>query len=254
MTAGVTIARPRRAGRPVVRLYLLHHAGGSRAAFRGWPAAFPADWEIVRVEAPRRGPAGQLVTLNDFVDSVLAQIPGDGVPYAVFGHSMGALAGFALALAAEAAGREPAVWLGVSAHPGPRIGTQPGVHLHRLSADALRDAMVGLGGTAAEVLVDDWIWSMVEPVVRKDLIMAETWVPAADPPVIRVPITAYCGQEDMVALPATVTAWASHTERFRGVRSFPGGHFYLQPTRDRVIAAITADVQEALSELKGVHS
>jgi surfactin synthase thioesterase subunit len=250
----VTTAIPRQDGRPSVRLYLLHHAGGSRAAFRGWSAVFPADWETVRVEAPGRRSGDQRVTLNDFVDSVLAQVPEDGVPYAVFGHSMGALAGFALTLAVEAAGRESPAWLGVSAHPGPRIASQPAVHLHRLSADALREAVAGLGGTTAEVLVDDRIWSLVEPMVRKDLIMAETWVPPADPPVVHVPVTAYCGQEDMVASPAMVTKWASHTERFRGVRVFPGGHFYLQPARDRVIAAITADVLATLSELKGALS
>lgn len=254
MTVGVTIARPQRVGRLAARLYLLHHAGGSRAAFRGWPGLFPADWEIIRVDAPGRSSAAERLTLSDFAESVLARIPSDGVPYAVFGHSMGALAGFALALAAAAADREPPAWLGASAHPGPHVASQPAVQLHRLSAEALRAAMTGLGGTAAEILVDDRIWSWLEPVVRRDLIMAETWLPPAPGPVVRVPITAYCGQDDVVASPAMVTAWAAHTERFRGVRVFPGGHFYLQATRDRVAEAIAADVLAALSELKGAHS
>jgi surfactin synthase thioesterase subunit len=252
MTAGVTIVRLPRVDRPAVRLYLLHHAGGSRAAFRGWPGLFPADWETVRVEAPGRGSAEQRLTLNDFVESVLAQIPRDGVPYAVFGHSMGALTGFALALAAESAGREGPAWLGVSAHPGPRVASQPAVHLHRLPAQELRAAMVGMGGAAAKVLAEDKVWSSVEPVIRRDLTMAETWLPPADLPVVQVPITVYCGQDDLVASPAAATAWASHTERFRGVRIFPGGHFYFQSIRDRVARAVMTDVQDALSELKGV--
>lgn len=254
MTAGVTIVRPPRVGRPTVRLYLLHHAGGSRAAFRGWPDLFPADWETIRVEAAGRGSGDQRLTLNDFVESVLAQMPRDGVPYAVFGHSMGALAGFALALAAESANGELPAWLGVSAHPGPQVARLPAVHLHRLPAEALREAMVGMGGAAAKVLVEDKVWSLVEPVVRRDLMMAETWLPPADPPVVRVPITVYCGRDDLVASPATATAWASHTERFRGVRIFPGGHFYFQPIRDRVARAVMTDVMAALSELKGAPS
>lgn len=254
MTTGVTTAGPRRAGPLAVRIYLLHHAGGSRAAFRGWPALFPPDWETVRVEAPGRSAGDRRRTLSDFAESVLAQVPRDGVPYAIFGHSMGALAGFAVALAAETAGRESPAWLGVSAHPGPRVASQPRVHLHRLSADALRATMAGLGGTAAQVLVDDNIWSWLEPVVRRDLVMAETWLPPADPAVTRTQVTAYCGRDDLAASPETVTAWAAHTERFRGVRIFPGGHFYLQPARDRVAAAITADVRAALSELEGART
>jgi surfactin synthase thioesterase subunit len=206
------------------------------------------------VDAPGRSAGDRRRTLNEFVESLLARIPRDGVPYAVFGHSMGALAAFALALAAQAAGRKPPAWLGVSAHPGPHIAGQPHAHLHRLSAEGLREAMVGLGGTAAEILVDDRIWSRLEPVVRRDLIMAETWLPAAPAPAVRVPITAYCGQDDKVASSAMVTAWASHTERFRGVRVFPGGHFYLQSARDRVAEAITADVLAVLNEFEGVHS
>jgi surfactin synthase thioesterase subunit len=254
MTVGGTIAGPRPGGHPAVRLYLLHHAGGSRAAYRGWRGLFPADWEVVRVDAPGRGSADQRLTLNDFAESVLAGIPRDDVPYAVFGHSMGALAGFALSLAAEAAGHEPPVWLGVSAHPGPRLAGQPGRQLHGLSAEGLRQAMVSLGGTAAEILVDDRTWSWLEPRVRRDLVMAETWLPSAASPVVRVPITAYCGQDDTVASPATAAGWASHTVRFGGVRDFPGGHFYLQPGRERVAEAIVADVLAALRELEGVHS
>jgi surfactin synthase thioesterase subunit len=254
MTVGVTIVGQRQAGRPAVRLYLLHHAGGSRTAFRGWPALFPGDWEVARVEAPGRGSGGQRLRLSDFVESVLAQIPCDGVPWAVFGHSMGGLSGFALAMAAESAGRELPVWLGVSAHPGPRIANQHGAQLHRLPAEALRDAVVSMGGAGVTALVDDGVWSRVEPVVRRDLVMAETWLPTADPPVIRVPITVYCGQDDPVAAPVTADAWATHTERFRGVRVFPGGHFYFQQIRDRVTHAIMTDVLAALSELEGVSS
>lgn len=254
MTVGVTIVRQERAGRPAVRLYLLHHAGGSRAAFRGWPALFPGDWEVARVEAPGRSRGDQLLRLSDFVESVLAQVPSDGVPWAVFGHSMGGLSGFALALAAESAGREPPVWLGVSAHPGPNIASQHDVQLHRLPAEALRAAVVSMGGAGAAALVDDGVWSRVEPLVRRDLNMAETWLPGADAPVIRVPITVYCGEDDPVAAPVTAAAWASHTERFRGVRVFPGGHFYFQQIRDRVTHAVMTDVLAVLSELQGVPS
>jgi surfactin synthase thioesterase subunit len=245
----MTVAGPERVSPPVLRLYLLHHAGGSRAAFRGWPGLFPADWETVRIDAPGRKPGDQRQTLNDFAESVLRAMPRDGVPYAVFGHSMGALAGFALSMAAEAADHEIPAWLGVSAHPGPHVAGQPDLHLHRLSAEGLREAMVGLGGTAAEILVDDRIWSWVEPVVRRDLVMAETWLPSVASPVVRVPITVYCGQDDRMASPATAATWASHTARFGGVRVFPGGHFYLQAAQDRVAAAIEADVLAALSEL-----
>jgi surfactin synthase thioesterase subunit len=39
-----------------------------------------------------------------------------------------------------------------------------------------------------------------------------------------------------------------------GVRVFPGGHLYVQPARERVAAAVAADVVAVLSEFEGAHS
>jgi surfactin synthase thioesterase subunit len=251
----VTIATSEQAGRPPVRIYLLHHAGGSRTVFRGWPRHFPAGWEVVRVEAPGRGQraGAPLHRLDEFVDHVLDTIPDDGIPYAVFGHSMGALAAFALALAAHERTRPAPVWVGLSAHPGPRIAGHPELHLHRLSPDRLRTALDGLGGVPAGVLADDRVWEIVEPLIRSDLTMAETWWP---PPrlLVPTPITAFCGSDDLVAPPTTAAGWAAYTQNFQGLRVFPGGHFYFKGAEAVVVESLVADVERALSLLIGARS
>src|SRR5256885_16770027 len=92
----------------------------------------------------------------------------------------------------------------LSAHPGPRTSERPGLHLHRLSSDRLRQALSGMGGVPAEVLADDRIWEFVEPRVRGDLTMAETWRPPHTL-LTGTPIAAYCGIDDLVATPQAVT-------------------------------------------------
>jgi surfactin synthase thioesterase subunit len=236
-----------------MRVYLLHHAGGSRSAFRGWDRRFPPSWEVGMVEDSRRG-AGESAPrrLDDLADLLLDRMAwADDVPYAVFGHSMGALLGFALTLRAASTGRTPPIWLGVSAHPGPRTSELPGVHLHRLSAGRLRQAVAGLGGIPAEVVADDLTWAWVEPLIRSDLVMVESWQPPPGPLVAPVPISAYCGRDDAVAAPATVARWAHHTERFLGVRVFPGGHFYFRQAADSVVGAIVADLIAVQSRYAG---
>jgi surfactin synthase thioesterase subunit len=243
-TSMIAVTRPRPVRAPAVRLVLLHHAGGSAGAYRGWARRFPPSWDVCAVDLPGRGRAAglpPLSTVDDLAGCLLAGLePLLDRPYAVFGHSMGALVGFGLAVAAGRSGQPAPCWLGVSAHPGPRTADlPPRRHLHRLSSEQLRQAVGRLGGTAAP---EPAAWALREPLFRADLLVAETWRPGPAPLVVPVPVTAFAGRSDTAVDAEGMRRWAAHTERFLGVRTFPGGHFYLMNDPDAVAAAITADV------------
>jgi surfactin synthase thioesterase subunit len=245
--AAVAVTRARPVSRPEVRLVLLHHAGGSAAAYRGWARRFPDSWDVCAVDLPGRGRAAGVPPLSTVDEVAAALLAGLGPlldrPYAVFGHSMGALAGFGLAVAAHRAGAPLPCWLGVSAHPGPRTADLPPArHLHRLTGEQLRHAVGHLGGTAAP---EPAAWALREPLFRADLLVAETWRPAPGV-TVPVPVSAFCGRSDAAVDAAGMARWAAHTDRFLGVRSFDGGHFYLMTEPDSVTAAITAGVAGSL--------
>jgi surfactin synthase thioesterase subunit len=230
-----------------VRLFLLHQAGGSHTVFRGWARRFPPAWDICAVDAPGRGSAAgmrALATLDDLVEHLLNELgPWLHRPYAVFGHSMGALVAFALTLRAGLTGRALPCWLGLSAHPGPRTAeAPPRQHLHRLPPDRLRLALAHLGGVPAGAVADDQTWARLEPLMRTDLVLAETWRPGPDDLVVPVPVSAFCGRDDPVADAAVAARWAEHTDHFVGVRAFPGGHFYFRTDPGPVVDRIVADV------------
>jgi surfactin synthase thioesterase subunit len=235
---------------PEVRLFLLHHAGGSHTVFRGWAGRFPSSWDVCAVNAPGHGSAADvpaLSTLDALVEHLLGELePWLDRPFAFFGHSMGALVAFALARRAEATGRALPCWLGLSAHPGPRTAeAPPREHLHRLSAQELRVALGHLGGVPAGAVADDRAWAQLEPLTRRDLVLSETWRPGPDALVVPVPVSAFCGLDDPVANAAKATRWSAHTDRFVGVRAFPGGHFYFRTTPGPVVDQIVADVSAA---------
>jgi surfactin synthase thioesterase subunit len=244
----MTVVRPRPVEDPRLRLLVLHHAGGSHVAFRRWARLLPAGWEACLVDAPGRGHAADaapLRTMEGLVRHLVDELsPFLDRPYAVFGHSMGAVAGFALCVELRERGLPLPVWFGASAHPGPRTPDRtPTLDLHRLAPADLRTALHLIGGLPATVLDDD-LWDHIEPVLRADLEVAERWHPPRVE-VVPVPLTAFCGREDPVARHAAVQRWAVHTERFLGVREFPGDHFYVQQARDEVVAAVVADVERA---------
>jgi surfactin synthase thioesterase subunit len=244
-TAG--LVRPRPVADPQVRLFLLHHAGGSHTAFRGWAGRFPPSWDVCGLDAPGRGSAAAvppLSTVDELVEHLLCRMePWLDRPYAVFGHSMGALVAFALALRAGASGRPLPCWLGLSAHPGPRTAeAPPREHLHRLPPAQLRLALAHLGGAPAAAALDEAVWAQREPLTRTDLVLAETWRPGPGPLVVPVPVSAFCGVDDPVGDVATAARWAAHTRYFLGVRAFPGGHFYFRTHPGPVVDQIVADV------------
>lgn len=248
------IVRPRPVDDPQVRLVVLHHAGGSHVSYRRWARLLPAGWEACLVDAPGRGHAAHLAlprTMDELVRQLVREIvPLVDRPFAVFGHSMGAAIGFALCVELRRRGLPLPVWLGVSAHPGPRTpGLRHTVDIHRLGPAAFRTALHRLGGLPAAVLVDDDLWERIEPLVRADLEASVGWRPATVD-VLPVPVTAYCGRTDPVASRAAMHRWAVHTDRFLGVREFPGDHFYLHGARDAVVADVVADVSAGLSAIR----
>lgn len=248
------VVRPRPVDDPLVRLVVLHHAGGSHMPYRRWARLLPAGWEACLLDAPGRGHAAHLAparTMDELVHRLVrAIVPLVDRPFAVFGHSMGAAIGFALCVELLGRGLPLPVWLGVSAHPGPRApGVRRATGIDRLDADALRMALHDIGGLPTAVLADDDLWEWIEPLVRADLEAAAGWRPATGD-VLPVPVTAFCGRDDPVAPRAAMRGWAAHTDRFLGVREFPGDHFYLHGAREAVVADVVAGVTAGLSGLR----
>jgi surfactin synthase thioesterase subunit len=81
-----------------MRLFCLPHAGGGATAFRSWTAELPAFVQLCPVQLPGRETrlSEALCThMDPLVEAMDRELrPWLDIPYAVFGHSMGALLAF----------------------------------------------------------------------------------------------------------------------------------------------------------------
>ncbi|CAL9361245.1 Linear gramicidin dehydrogenase LgrE [Nocardiopsis dassonvillei] len=232
------------------RLFVLHHAGGSAQAYRPWVRHLPADWDVCLLQAPGRGSGGGgplrgARELARFLYPLV--VGGHDRPFGLFGHSMGALVAYEIALLALAEGGPVPAWLGVSAW-SPAPGPEREEPRHLLPGDRLREGLARMGGTPSAVLADPERWRAAEPLVRADLELVDTWrpVPGTPPLPPSVAVSALGGAGDTGVPPARMDAWREYAAGPVVRHTLPGGHFYFVGDIGGTAARITADVRAAV--------
>lgn len=242
-TASPWIIEPDPQPGATVRLFCLPYAGGGAAAYRPWRQLLPASVALSVVQLPgretrlREAPYRRLGPLVETLVEAVA--PAIDRPYALFGHSMGALIAFEFARALRRRGAPEPVCLIVSGRRAPQLA-DPDPPLHQLADGAFVGAMVRrYNGIPRVILEDVELLRMFLPTLRADLELIETYVYQGEPP-LASPIVALGGQSDARASADELAAWGAQTAAGCQVRLLPGDHFYLQGERAALLDLITA--------------
>jgi medium-chain acyl-[acyl-carrier-protein] hydrolase len=223
------------------RLFCLPYAGGSPAMYRTWVQDLPDDVEVAAIQLPGRAPGSAelpLDSLDLIVEAVLPAVrDATDVPYALFGHSMGSLIAFELAIALESGGGAPPDALFVSGRRAPNE-LHTGRYLHDLPEEAFLDAMdARYGGVPAAVRSEPELLALFLPALRADVRTFETYAPLTDAKV-RCPVHVYGGADDTHPRPDQLASWQTVAESDVTVRLFPGEHFYVTTARAELVADI----------------
>ncbi|MDG4857984.1 alpha/beta fold hydrolase [Streptomyces sp. T-3] len=229
---------------PEVRLFCLHHAGAGASAFRGWQELVGPRIEVVPVQLPGREarftePAERsLATLADRLVEPVGERAGS-LPFAFFGHSMGALLGYELTRRLTAQGRPPLL-LGASGCVAPQLQSHKD-DVHGLSDEEFLQHIRKLEGTPAEILDNPSLLDLVLPVLRDDFIACETYVYAPDTP-LHTAFAVFGGDADPGVPADQLERWGELTAARTAVHIHPGGHFYLADQLGTVVSALTAEL------------
>jgi surfactin synthase thioesterase subunit len=237
------IRRYHRASDEAIRLVCLPHAGGSASFYFPVSRALAPDVEVLCVQYPGRQDRRHepnITSIPDLADQVYqALLPWADRPMAFFGHSMGAILGFELALRAAERGDLRLAHLFASGRRAPSRYRDEQVH--RRTDQEIVARLRGLKGTETAVLGDAETLSMILPAVRGDYQAIETYRhrPGA---VLDVPVTVIVGDQDEMTTLEEAGDWAEHTTGPFDMSVFPGGHFYLTEHAAQVIELISATV------------
>jgi pyochelin biosynthesis protein PchC len=228
---------PAPAGAP--RLVCFPHAGGSSSFFHPVSRALHPDVDVLALQYPGRQdrrleePVRDIHTLAGLVAEVLR--PWSCEPLAFFGHSMGAILAYEVALRLQERGSGPAV-LFASGRRAP--STRRVENVHKRDDDGVVRELKKLAGTEAALLADEELLRMILPAIRADYTAIETYAPRPGRPPLTCPVTVLVGDSDPQVTAAEAQAWRDHTTGAFDVRTFTGGHFYLTAHQRAVIALI----------------
>ncbi len=223
-----------------LRLYAFPFAGGGASAYFPWAAHLDPRIELWAVRFPGRETRLREKPVTSFAEALarlrMELAPLLAPPYAVMGHSLGALFAYALTRDLEGSGR-----------PRPRAlilaGARPPIHplptplLAGLPDDefvtALRDRYNGI---PPAVLANPELLALVLPTLRADIALYESYQHSAGPE-IRCPVAAYGGERDPLVSAADLAEWRSLVAGPLTARTFPGDHFFLQADPARAARA-----------------
>jgi medium-chain acyl-[acyl-carrier-protein] hydrolase len=217
-----------------LRLFCLPHAGSGIAAYHLWKRTLPSFVELCPIQLPGRevriaeAPLPNLAALvNQMADAVT---PWLDKPYAIFGHSMGALLAYELAQTLRARGLPAPLHLFVSGRIAAHLDL-PGRPIHQLPApEFLAELGARYEGLPDELLNDPEMLELFLPILRADITVIETYrFPHGDPSrgPLPCPITAFSGASDKSVSYESLLAWQRHTSAAFDAHRLPGGHFYL---------------------------
>ncbi|WP_276583904.1 alpha/beta fold hydrolase [Pseudomonas sp. RIT-PI-AD] len=223
---------------PRWRLVCFAHAGGSASFFRDWAAALPADIDLLAIQYPGREDRfcePCLTDMHSLAEAASQALRGYADrPLALFGHSLGAVAAYEVAIRLER--QAIAVeHLFISAHPAPQC--QRGGQLHSGPDAALLDDVRRLSGRPHPLLEDPAQRELFLPSLRNDYRIVETYRRAQPLPLDSRIEVFYPEQDPEIDLDEAL-AWQAASLQPLHLRRWDGEHFYLIEQRQALFDAL----------------
>ncbi|MFI6002704.1 thioesterase II family protein [Streptomyces sp. NPDC051366] len=223
-----------------VRLICLPHAGGSASFYFPVSKELAPAVDVLAIQYPGRQDRRHepnIPSIPDLADQIFEAVRHlDDLPLALFGHSMGAVLAYELALRMQDAGLPSPVRFFASGRRAPSCHRDDMVHL---GSDAQMVAELRkLSGTDAAMLADPELLEMIMPAIRSDYQAVETYQyePGRK---LDCPVTVLTGDNDPRVSIDEAASWEAHTTGPTELRVYPGGHFFLTDQSADVIELLT---------------
>ena len=222
-------------------LLCLPYSGASAMVYSRWRRKLPQWLKLQPVELPGRG-ARYGEPLHTDMRRLALQLAHEHkatlkAPYALFGHSMGALLACEMAHAFRALGCAEPVALFASGTAAPTLRADYDRGFAQPKTDAeLIEQLRTLNGTSEEILANEELMSLTLPVLRADFLLCGRFEPIQRP-LLKCPVHVLGGKADR-ATTEQLIGWSQETHGSFSVDMLAGGHFFIHEQEAKVLRVI----------------
>lgn len=228
-----------------LRLFCFPYAGGGVSAFADWANRLGAGIDVCPARLPgreSRASESPIDRIDSMTEALLEALrPLLDIPFAFFGHSMGAMIGFELARALRRGGEPMPSALFCAAARAPQFRTNhvPGPEP---SEEEFLAELRRLEGVPDEILENDELLRFLLPALRADSTLGRVYVYQDEPP-LNCPIRAYVGSDDPRLSADVVEPWKEQTSASFAMRTLPGGHFFIRTAGGEFLECLAHDIR-----------
>lgn len=227
-----------------IRLFCFPYAGGTNMIYRTWGKSLGPSIAVCTAHLPgreRRVNEKPYTSAQAVVEAAAeAIIPHLDLPFAFFGHSMGALISFELTRHLRRLKLPMPLHLFLSGRAAPQFGERERV-TYNLPADEFAEELRRLNGTPREVLEHQELMDLMIPLLRADFEVCETYN-YREEPALDCPITAFGGVYDESVKGEMVAAWREQTTRSFRLCMMPGDHFFIHSALNRILPIVSQEL------------
>lgn len=222
------------------RLFCLPFAGGGALEYRQWGNRFAQHIEVCPIQLPGR--ENRYGEPNDAdIRSLACQLktvldPFCDKPYAIYGHSMGALIAYELVREIEQSGLPTPRTLIAAAHRAPHLPPRR-PPIYHLPDPQFIAKLKEYGGFSDAILESAEMMDFLLPVLRGDFKRCDQYQ-LPQPSKIKTSLQIMAGSHDPHVLVSDAQAWSELTTGQCAFNLYEGGHFFLRDQAANVIQAI----------------
>jgi medium-chain acyl-[acyl-carrier-protein] hydrolase len=222
-----------------VKLFCLPYAGGSAMVYSTWKKSLLPGIEVIPIELAGRGGRAEVPFYSslagDGVEDVYNQIAChlDGSPFAIFGHSMGALFTYEVGQRIRLQTGQAPSHLFFSGRGAPHRKLSDKI-IHSLPDAEFQEEILRLGGTPKEIFEQAELAQIFLPILRSDYRLVETYESVDQFEPMDCDFTILRGTEDRYTR-EDAEEWRHYTKRRCHIEDFQGNHFFIHSHKQQVI-------------------
>jgi medium-chain acyl-[acyl-carrier-protein] hydrolase len=240
------VVRPRRIADPQLRLFVFPSAGRGPAMFRPWAAHMPPGVELCIAQLPGREARWNERAFLDvcqvsraFAEAIAFDLDR---PFALFGHSLGALISFEVARHLRRSGGPMPRALFAAAHRAPHLPNRLQRIAHLPGAEFLRQLSARYGALPQAVIEQKELMDFVLPTLKADYQMAE-WYEYLDDGPLACAISVFGGADDPHVSSDELASWRRQTTAAFIHRTIAGGHFFVDRMQAPLVPLLLGDLE-----------